>query len=248
MSWGRTKPPAGAQVDWLHPTSRGLVGCWLFNEGSGGIVNDLTQTNNGSGVAGPSWSNSAMLFNGTSQYLNCGTSLRHNLTTAYTVLAGCRPTGSFVNFRNLFFKGSAWGQYGIITFSGGTWQAQFQSAGLSGNTTLSLDTDYQLGVSFAGSTGRTWQNGKQTNSGTVGVVSQPTVAFAIGADSVNLRYWSGLVYYTFLWDRALSAGEIEYIYAEPYSFIQSPKRRVYSLPASATAPWYYNLQQALAAG
>jgi len=30
-----TKPPVGSQIDWGHPLSRGLVGCWLMNEGGG---------------------------------------------------------------------------------------------------------------------------------------------------------------------------------------------------------------------
>ena len=36
------KPMLGRQINWAHPLSRGLVGLWLFNEGSGNKVFDLS--------------------------------------------------------------------------------------------------------------------------------------------------------------------------------------------------------------
>lgn len=39
---GQPKPPCGTQIDWADPLSQGLVGCWLFNEGAGNIVNLAT--------------------------------------------------------------------------------------------------------------------------------------------------------------------------------------------------------------
>lgn len=39
------KPLLGEQINWSHPLARGLVGVWLINEGSGGILYDAT--NNG---------------------------------------------------------------------------------------------------------------------------------------------------------------------------------------------------------
>src|SRR4030042_101428 len=35
MSIWTNKPPLGSQINWGHPLSRGLVGCWLMNEGGG---------------------------------------------------------------------------------------------------------------------------------------------------------------------------------------------------------------------
>ncbi|HEY5868952.1 MAG TPA: LamG domain-containing protein, partial [Candidatus Tectomicrobia bacterium] len=37
-----TKPPVGAQIDWRHPLAQGLELCYLFNEGQGTILHDLT--------------------------------------------------------------------------------------------------------------------------------------------------------------------------------------------------------------
>jgi len=51
------KPLLGRQVNWAHPLSKGLVGLWLFNEGSGDIVNDLSGNGKtGTLQSGVSWS------------------------------------------------------------------------------------------------------------------------------------------------------------------------------------------------
>ena len=39
------KPVLGTRLDSRHPLSQGLVGCWLFNEGAGTSVADLSGNN-----------------------------------------------------------------------------------------------------------------------------------------------------------------------------------------------------------
>lgn len=36
------KPLLGRQVNWAHPLSKGLIGCWLINEGAGNKIYDAT--------------------------------------------------------------------------------------------------------------------------------------------------------------------------------------------------------------
>ena len=40
------KPPLGIRLNPGHPLARGLVGCWLMNEGGGNLVRDLSSNNN----------------------------------------------------------------------------------------------------------------------------------------------------------------------------------------------------------
>lgn len=66
MVW-TTKPPVGIQLDFTNPINNGLVGCWIFNEGSGTVVNDLsTNGNNGTlmNIAEPSTATSGWNMNG----------------------------------------------------------------------------------------------------------------------------------------------------------------------------------------
>jgi hypothetical protein len=46
MDWNMTKPPLGSKIDFSHPLSKGIVGCWLFNEGMGDKVQDISGNGN----------------------------------------------------------------------------------------------------------------------------------------------------------------------------------------------------------
>jgi len=69
------KPIHGSQIDWKHPLAQGLIGCWLMNEGSGGIIQDISpHGNNGnfaSGAAQPSWVGQSVYFDG-GDYIDFG--------------------------------------------------------------------------------------------------------------------------------------------------------------------------------
>ncbi|MFV9676847.1 MAG: LamG-like jellyroll fold domain-containing protein, partial [Methanosarcinales archaeon] len=80
----RTKPKPGAVIDPLHPLSKGLVGCWLFNEGAGSVANDIsghgnhgTLTNMLPNVQGSGWSGTptggGMAFDGSNDCVDYGT-------------------------------------------------------------------------------------------------------------------------------------------------------------------------------
>ncbi len=49
------KPLLGEQVNWAHPLSKGLVGLWLLNEGSGNRVFDLSGNGNTGTITGADW-------------------------------------------------------------------------------------------------------------------------------------------------------------------------------------------------
>jgi hypothetical protein len=73
---GDLKPVLGSQIQMGHPLAKGLVGCWLKNEGSGNIIQDLSGNGNkGSFVIYPIWSSGkfghSLLYNGTSPQGSC---------------------------------------------------------------------------------------------------------------------------------------------------------------------------------
>ncbi len=67
------KPPLPVHINWEHPLSRGLVGCWLFNEGGGNIAFDLSGHVNHGTINGATWTaeklGSALSFDGTNDYV-----------------------------------------------------------------------------------------------------------------------------------------------------------------------------------
>ena len=76
----QTKPPPGTQIDWTHPLTRGLVGCWPMNEGCGTIVHNMApsrKVNHGAIVNGATWVPSRggggiSTVTGSSHYIECG--------------------------------------------------------------------------------------------------------------------------------------------------------------------------------
>jgi len=70
------KPTRGIRLNKSHPLARGLVGCWLFNEGSGGQVYDLSGNGGDGTITGAVWSagkfGSALDFDGGTDVISVG--------------------------------------------------------------------------------------------------------------------------------------------------------------------------------
>ena len=69
MLKGIQKPLLGKQINWSNPLAKGLVGCWVMNEGSGLFVNDYS--GNGihftmQGTTLPAWSDNGIKIYGAS--------------------------------------------------------------------------------------------------------------------------------------------------------------------------------------
>jgi len=102
----------GVLLNPYHPLARGLVGCWLFNEGGGNIVYDLSGHGNhgtlGGGTASycPAWTvgefGSALSFDGDDDYIemfNTDTLLENK--TAGTILVWVKNPGLNSNHRGI---------------------------------------------------------------------------------------------------------------------------------------------------
>ena len=87
-----TKPKPGVMLNPLHPLSRGLVGCWLFNEGSGSKAYDISVKNNHGtlknmvpNIQGSGWGGSkfggGLQFDGVNDYVDAGASFIKNNST-----------------------------------------------------------------------------------------------------------------------------------------------------------------------
>lgn len=97
MVW-TTKPPVGTQLDFINPINNGLVGCWIFNEGSGTVVNDLSGNGN-NGIltnmipsATSGWINGrlntpSISFDGMDDYINIGNNASLNISNEITISA-----------------------------------------------------------------------------------------------------------------------------------------------------------------
>lgn len=197
--------------------------------GSGTTWTDMSGNNNsGTLTNGPTYSaanNGSIVFDGTNDYVNCGSSSAYNPTSAITL--GCWVYFNRLNIREIFIgKGN-----GAIASSNQYWIEK-----QSNNTILLLisviggSSEYGLTLSDFNIQNNQWYYisltyNKQTFIGYVNGVQNTTtisVSFNLNTTSNNLaigrlgdlagRYLSGRISNVQLYNRALSASEVQQNY------------------------------------
>lgn len=107
-----SQPPVGYQINLAHPDAQGVVGRWLYNEGSGFTLFDLSPHGNDGTLTGPmfplqdwvagrdGW---ALDFDGTNDHILVNNSVSLTITGSITmsIWASAR---TFPSFAGLFFK------------------------------------------------------------------------------------------------------------------------------------------------
>lgn len=238
-----SKPPINSQINWSHPLSRGLVGCWLMNEGGGNIVRDLTNRQNGLNSGGI-WNNTSkgialdfttatscvLLYNPSSLQITNNITIAQwvapdDVTTQQYLFAKWRAAAGKRAYRTQIDTG----KFKAILSPDGTANSGF----CIGATTLTTLTWYHLVMVYNGVDIRCYVNGKLDSNGadnpkvySSGINNTSSHAFmAIGAGSgsdttpLDAPY-NGRMGEVLIYNRALSPSEIQQLYVEPYCFIQ----------------------------
>lgn len=255
-NWRDKKPPLGSQLNRGHPLSQGLVGCWLMNEGSGRKIIDLVRRQDGLFANHTSWKpspkNISIDFDGTDDYIDCGTFPSSLWTKGEGTMAILiRP--DVVDSPKIWFwmgdpAGNGYGNTQIefhlaspSSGSGATFYAtdsanpSFTAQVIATDATVTTGKWYFLvGVWKNGQQNRLYVNGRVsvgTNSITTGV--PPSYKTYFGRPGVATRYGDISIENGYLWNRALSPSEIRSLYEAPYQFIEPIKRRIFSIPSGA---------------
>jgi hypothetical protein len=221
------KPPVGSQIDWSHPLSKGLVGCWLMNEGGGLKVFDISGNNlHGSIIGGALWSKNKKGIG-----ISCPTSTS-NITVLKSRFFQQTKEATWIIycfkpvFASPFFiynEGSNTG-YGIYSNPnvhfycriGGAW-TDFNTIPLIENTPyLLVGTASPIGV-YAYINGIKLA-GPGENTGDLN--PNTTVDLYIGNSVSNSRQLDNTIMYVMIYNRALSPQEIQQLYIDPYCFIK----------------------------
>jgi len=104
------KPVRGIRLNKSHPLVRGLVGCWLFNEGSGNIVQDSSGNGNtGSLIADTHWvpgkSGPALDFDGTGDNVEIAhNDILNSVTNKITIVALVNVRSFTTNYQRIIAK------------------------------------------------------------------------------------------------------------------------------------------------
>jgi len=195
------------------------VAAYSFNEGSGTTLHDTSGNgNNGTLQGGASWTTSgkyggAISFNGTNAYINVPNSSSLQVTSAMTLEAWVNP--SLVNgaWRDVIYKGNdnyylEADSTGIKPVAGGTFGGSNGNA--IGTGALTVNTWAHLAGTYDGATLRLYVNGVQVSSvAKTGAITASTNALQIGGDSIYGQYFPGTIDEIRIYNRALSATEIQ---------------------------------------
>lgn len=244
--WKDTKPPVGSQINWGHPLSQGLVGCWLMNESSGNQIRDLVMNMVGN-FTNTIWKNTSK-----DTAINCGTAgyitvLRNTIfepKSELTVVQVCRTSVSSGNVDPICKRANNSGNASYVI--------DFDAASSYKIRWFGYDTGWQIASSDA--TG--YNNGRfhtiiGIHKGTVlslNINGKPQSStdnltltyttpnelliggYRSGAGTYS-GYFNGDILLTYIYRRALFQAECFALHEAPYQFIQPIKRRFFSYPA-----------------
>jgi len=231
------KPPLGAKLNWAHPLTKGLVGCWLFNEGGGNKAYDLSGYNNHgtlNAMAFPSTTLSGwnpgkdgvgLQFDGSSDYVDCGNDPSLNITNAITIEAWVKTTQTTRG--QITAKVSAWqfakreSTHKISIYLYGITPLRWEG----GDTEINDGVWHHIVATYDANGGANNGNfyldgvldGQFTSTGNIDVNSNN---LAIGNQIFCAHNFNGAIDEVRIYNRALNAEEIKQLYIAPYAMFE----------------------------
>ena len=229
------KPQLGRQLRCGHPMSRGLVGCWLFNENPGplGWVNDYSGNGNHGTLVGDTHSvpgkfGNALTFGGVSAYVDIPNASQ-GPTTAMAVVWWGKSTNTSID-TTIFWNGTTTITNGLWvgldnSFSGNhRFYCYLEDVGnniyeATGNT--NDDVWRQFAVTYDGVAVKYYENGiylsENAASGTIGYDGTTS---RLGNDGNDDYEHKGEIDHVLLYNRALTAGEVASLYLDPFQMFE----------------------------
>ena len=198
------------------PPPPSLMAAYGFNEGSGTVVNDVSGNGNNGTISGATWTTSgkygnALTFNGTNALVTVNNATSLQLTSAMTLEAWVYPTTVNSAWRDVIYKGND-NYYLEGTSSNASRPAMGGTFGadLYGTSALTANTWAHLAATYDGATMRLYVNGVQVASrAQTGAIATSTNPLQIGGDSLYGQYFAGRIDEVRIYNRALSAAEIQ---------------------------------------
>lgn len=227
---GHSKPGHGAQINWTHPLTQGLIACIPFTERSG-LPQDLCNMSRAFvalTTSPPIWLADRFYYNGNTQQIKM--TLNQPPNGPYTVafafsdtgfssntigpsLGSAGATDKYVHFKTTSTTSFSWGQFGD--------DGSYTVPDMSKRRCVAVCTMDRAKIQ------KLYFDGKY--------ISQRTATGLFSGDATLA--WPGItgtvatgiaaVEFIYVWNRELSPTEASWIYQEPYSFLVSGSLRRY---------------------
>ena len=250
MSWTQ-KPPLGTSIDFGQSQMRDLVGWWLFQEGAGDKVADLS----GNGIVGtlsgfsfPAISTSGwnpgkfgrtLAFDGTNDYIEAEDDNFPSGAAPRTVTFWVkRPSsGNFAGAGGLylFFYGTradknGFGMYGVV----GTTDLYFYSHSYDIDITINLDDAewHHLALTFDGTNLRAYKDAVLISTNNRSLLNTVLDTFVIGTSKTADQYFDGLFDDFRVYNRKLTAREIVDIKMDPFAMFMETQKKLWKYAAN----------------
>ncbi|ODU24775.1 MAG: hypothetical protein ABS95_01525 [Verrucomicrobia bacterium SCN 57-15] len=215
------KPNVGARINFAHPLAKGLVGCWLFNEGGGSKAFDLAKAASGQLVSA-SRTQTGLAFDGGEKYV----SFPHQRAfdgNAFTFSIWARPS-ELTDSRWVANNWVSPDGFALFKFTGD--HLVFEMGQYSESIEVwgyftAVNKWHHIVVTRNGSTLAVYRDGILLASGTKVSRTLLTGNFFISSPSTGgVSPWKGGLDNAALYDRALSPSEVRALFANPYAFIR----------------------------
>ncbi|MEQ6902448.1 LamG-like jellyroll fold domain-containing protein, partial [Nocardioides sp. YIM 152588] len=206
----------------------GLVAGWSFDEASGSTVADLSGNgNDGAVLGGTSWVSGkyggALSFDGASGRVSVPASASLDLSSAMTLMAWIEPTASQSGWRTImqretdaYFLNASNSTGALRPSGGGTIGGG--AAFVTGTTASPVGQWTHVALTYDGAELRLYVNGQLAASSPKGGAVQSTSnPLSIGGNSPYGEYFQGLIDEARVYDRALSAADVQAAMATPLS-------------------------------
>lgn len=225
----KMKPPTSAGAIQGHPLAKGLVGCWLFNEGAGRRAFDSSANKNHSGDFNGlvNWSRgklgACLDFAGSNDYFDIG--YYPNPSSGTIVywfnldVSSTQVIGSDDGAGHKFFAGVDWAW--DCFWGAGDTQKKTVASGLGAGD---IGTWHMIAITADGSTSRFYLDGVEKDSFSYSFSGTSSDAFRIGELSSGIYDVNGRIDHLIIWERPLSKSEIGLLYREPFAMFTRAAR------------------------
>jgi hypothetical protein len=211
---------AGTVSNTAPPPASGLVASYNFDAGSGTTLADVSGHGNNGTIAAGTWSTAghtagALSFNGTSTAVTIADSASLRLSGGMTLEAWVDPSALGTIWRTAVMKEQpnnlSWALYANTDTTRPSGHV-FTSAEsiLKGTAALTLNAWAHLATTYDGTTLRLYVNGTQVATKAVsGAITSAAGNVKIGGNSIWGEWFRGLIDDVRIYNRALSAAEVQ---------------------------------------
>jgi hypothetical protein len=226
--------PAGAlTIDRSHPLARGLVSAILLNENGGKRALDLVTGEYGTLTSDGKFTinGDGATFDGSGDHVAFTRNITFSNTFGAAIACCVSATafqGSFPNISSIGGGETSPTDHQIRFGDSGIDRAQVQyivnGNKVAGASILTTNRRYTLVGSYYNGTQRVYVDGRQDGSGSYTGTASFAIPVRLAASQANGRNLNGQIYWFYMWQRGLSPTEVQWLQAEPYAFLASPRR------------------------